>query len=681
MATNVEGVAKRSRQHGVAPANGPARRPSRRTVDRRDSTPPRGRRAPAARQTRPIEHRRTETRPAARRTSTARPVAPPRRASRSTIATLLGIGDGGTAPGGRFTAGAPRRRLIALIIVSSIVLTVLVGRVFVLQTASASDFRQAGLDQRRATVTLRADRGTIFDRNGTELAMSVPATSIYADPRLVEDPIGTARALASVLRLEPDAEQQLALQLADRSRSFVYVQRLVSDDLAATVLGLGLNGIEGVQEPRRVNAAGSLGLGVVGTTDPFGGGRTGLELQYEDLLTGVDGEMVKELDNDGRSLPGGSRIVTPARPGNDLVLTLDRSVQHQVEQALLARVEALKARGGHAVVMTRDGQIRALASVRRSSEDQPATVALGNLAAVEAYEPGSVAKVFSMAAAIDQGAVRPDTTFVVPYRKEFDKGTPYEFTIQDAYPHPDETMSITDILVQSSNVGTIMAVERIGAERLNGYLRDFGFGEPTHLEFPGESPGRLGEASQWRGTERVTPSYGYGFSSTALQLVAAVNAVANDGVYVAPQLVAGTIGDDGSFRAAPDPAMRNVLRRSTARTMSSMMRDVVCRGTAELAQIPGMSVAGKTGTGYKVFDNGTYQGESGERKYFATFVGYFPADDPQVTILVSIDEPDPTTRDRFGGTAAAPVFADLAQVAIRELQIIPSAGDTGCPRG
>lgn len=721
MATRPDGIVKRSRQHGApAPRTGgrtvgrsvdrsvdrsadrsragqrssgrPTRSPAHPSVRSRaaETTPPRGRRTPLA----PAHPSRPVGRPATRRTPD-RPAERVARTSRQTRAesrravpprtrgwlSLLGVGDGGAVSEGRFRPAPARRRLRILVALSMIALALLVGRVVWLQTADASDYRQAGIDQRRASIALRADRGTIFDRNGTELAISVPATSIYANPKLIQDPVGTARLLAQVLRLDADAEQELAADLSDRDRSFVYVERLLDDDLAAAVLGLDLVGVEGVQEPRRVNAAGDLGLAVVGSTDPFGVGKAGLELQYDQLLTGVDGEMVKELDNNGRSLPGGSRVVAPAQPGNDLVLTLDRSVQHQVEQALLARVEELKARGGNAVVMTNDGQIRALASVRRPVDDEPARVASGNLAAVESYEPGSVAKVFSMAAAVDQGAVAPDTTFVVPYRKVFDANTPYEFTIQDAYPHPDEPMTVTDILVKSSNIGTIMAAERIGAERLNGYLRDFGFGSETHLDFPGESAGELSDASEWEGTERVTPTYGYGFSATALQLTAAVNAVANDGVYVAPQLVAGTIGSDGRMQPGPDPAMRNVLKRSSARALTSMMREVVCRGTGELAQIPGMSVAGKTGTGYKVFDNGTYQGDDGQRKYFATFVGFFPADDPQITILVSIDEPDPTTQDRFGGTAAAPVFADLAQVAIRELQIVPSAGDTGCPQG
>jgi cell division protein FtsI (penicillin-binding protein 3) len=591
---------------------------------------------------------------------------------------MLGLGDGRTPRPGIFRPGASPRRLVAIVAVAGIVLSLLVVRVALLQTAEAADYRAAGLDQRETRVTLRADRGTIFDRDGTDLALSVPAISIYANPKLISDPVGTARLLAQVLQMDADAEASLAEDLADRDRSFVYVSRLLDASMAEAVLGLDLVGVDGVKEPKRVNPAGNLGLGVVGSTDPYGVGKSGLELQYDELLQGTDGALVKELGNDGRSLPGGSRVITPARPGNDLVLTLDRSVQQQVEQALLLRVEDLIAQGGDAIVLdTRTGEIRALASVRRG-DDGVARVTNGNLAAVESHQPGSVAKAFSLAAAIDLGAVEPRTTYVVPYRRIFNKDTIYEQEIEDAYQHPDMPMSIRDILVESSNIGTIMAAEQIGPEALHGYLADFGFGEPTVLDFPGESGGSLRPPGEWFGLDRVSPSFGYGFSGTSLQTVAAMNTIANGGVYVAPKLVAGTMGRDGVVEPTPESPTRTVLSGATSRAMTSMLTDVVCAGTGEKAQIEGMSVAGKTGTAYKVQDNGTYEGEGGDRAYFSSFVGYFPAADPQVTILVSIDEPDPTSQDRFGGAAAGPVFADLAQVAIRELDTVPTAGDTGC---
>jgi cell division protein FtsI (penicillin-binding protein 3) len=240
-------------------------------------------------------------------------------------------------------------------------------------------------------------------------------------------------------------------------------------------------------------------------------------------------------------------------------------------------------------------------------------------------------------------------------------------------------MTLREIIVHSSNIGTLLMTEQVGTERFGQYLDNFGFGQVTALNFPDESPGLIKPASEWEGTEKVTTSYGYGYSVTAVQLAAAVNTVANNGIYVAPKMVKAVIGADGVVTDTPASASHEVLQPATAATMTDMMTDVVCDGTGKDAQIPGISVAGKTGTAYKTQGDGGYVGANGERLYRATFVGYFPADAPKVTILVTIDEPDPTSKDRFGGKAAAPLFATIATSAIHELQIVPSPGDTGCP--
>jgi cell division protein FtsI (penicillin-binding protein 3) len=388
--------------------------------------------------------------------------------------------------------------------------------------------------------------------------------------------------------------------------------------------------------------------------------------------------MMREVNNSGRTLPGGSRIVEAARPGTDIVLTIDRSMQYQVEQALLQRVDELGAKGGNAIVLdTASGEILAIASIGRNSEGI-SQVTSGNMAAVEAHEPGSVAKIFSVAAAIDAGTVTPSSMFLVPGVFVFDEGTPYEHTIKDAYPHPTEPMSVQQILTKSSNIGTMMTADTIGVRRLHDYLQGFGFGAATGLQFPGESAGSLRDADALRGSEKATISYGYGFAGTSLQIVSAVNAVANGGTYVPPRLVHATIDENGQVWDTPMGESHRVISAETADTMARLLVDVVCNGTGTRAQVEGISVAGKTGTGYKVQENGTYVTEDGSRAYFATFVGYLPADNPRVTILVSIDEPNPSSRDRFGGTAAAPVFAALAQVAIQELSIEPTSGDVGC---
>jgi cell division protein FtsI (penicillin-binding protein 3) len=562
--------------------------------------------------------------------------------------------------------------------VAAVVFVVFLYQIVSVSLLDGADYRADGLAQRQSYVNVAADRGTIFDRDGNEMSITVPAVSIYANPKAVGDPVATAHVLAQMLGIDAVGEAELADKMSDRSKTFVYVQRFVEDDVAEAILSLGLAGVNGVTEPKRVQVSGGLARNVVGRTDPFGEGSTGLELQYEKVLRGTDGLMIRETNNSGRTIPGASRMVEEARPGTDLVLTIDRSMQYQVEQALLRRVEELVAKGGNAIVLdTESGEILAIASVGRNGEGV-AEVTSGNMAAVEAHEPGSVAKIFSVASAIDQGAVTPSSMFLVPGTFVFDEGTDFEQTIKDAYPHETEPMSLQQILVKSSNIGTMMAAETIGVERLHEYLTSFGFGSATGLQYPGESSGTLRDVDRLRGSEKATITYGYGFAATSLQLVSAVNAVANGGVYVPPRLVRSTIDERGKVWETPMGESHRVVSESTAATMADLLGAVVCTGTGSRAQVPGITVAGKTGTGYKVQDNGTYVTEDGSRAYFATFVGYLPADNPRVTILVSIDEPDPSSRDRFGGTAAAPVFSALAQVAIQELSIEPSDGDVGC---
>ncbi|MEI8240198.1 MAG: penicillin-binding transpeptidase domain-containing protein, partial [Actinomycetota bacterium] len=328
---------------------------------------------------------------------------------------------------------------------------------------------------------------------------------------------------------------------------------------------------------------------------------------------------------------------------------------------------------------THTGEIYAVANVQRDPK-QPAKVNVtsANLAAVEAFEPGSVAKVFSLAATIDQGAATPDTVVDVPGRLVFNQGTKWENTISDAEVHGTRPMSTREIMVHSSNIGTYLLAKNISTDSLAHYFDLFGFGNKTALDFPGETRGIIDPPSMWKGTEKVTVTFGYHYQASALQFTAAVNAVANGGVYVAPKMLKATIDATGDVNSSKASATHRVIKVQTAQAMVSMMKDVVCRGTAMDARIPGISVAGKTGTAYKVQGKGGY-GANGNRAYRASFVGFFPANAPKVTILVTIDEPDPTSNDRFGGKAAAPLFAQIAADAIHELKITPSPGDTGCP--
>jgi cell division protein FtsI (penicillin-binding protein 3) len=314
--------------------------------------------------------------------------------------------------------------------------------------------------------------------------------------------------------------------------------------------------------------------------------------------------------------------------------------------------------------------------VRADEDDGGYEVTSGNFAAVDAYEPGSVAKVITVASALSEGLVTPETSYLVPWRKQY-----YDDLLKDAEQHPDEWMSVSQILTKSSNIGTIFVQQEMGRWMHRDYMAAFGLGEKTELDFPGESTGILKEADELWGSERVTVSYGQGVSSTSLQLVAAVNTIANRGEYVAPKLVKSIVDANGTINDTEPASTRRVVSEQAALQTTDMMRNVVCNGTAKLAQVDGLSVAGKTGTAFKAADNGTYFDDDGNRIYYASFVGFFPAEDPQVTVLISVDEPPAGTNDRFGGTAAAPVFAELAPTLIHELGIIPTPGASACGAG
>ena len=570
-----------------------------------------------------------------------------------------------------------RGRIVKLFVVISVLLSLLTVRVILLQTVLAGTYRDASVSQRTRVQTLRAERGSILDRNGRELALPVPTRTVFADPRSVVDPVGVAHAVAGILQLDPQAEVDLATKLQNKSQSFVYIARQADKSIADTILALGLKGVASYRETSRALTSSGL-QAVIGRTDIDGVGISGLELKYQDMLSGVDGRIVREVNSSGKSIAASSSEVTEAMSGGRLFTTIDRNVQFQVDGIVKQQVERLGARGGSAIVMdVKTGEIFAISNVRLN-QDGSYTSESGNFSAVEANEPGSVAKVFSIAAAINEGTVTIDSKFSVPGSEVFDKGTQWEYKVTDAYPHGREDMSVRKIFVDSSNLGTVLVSRTINTQASYDYLKLFGFGVKTAVGYPGETRGALRPASKWQGTEKITFAYGYGYTATSLQLTAAINAVANDGVYVEPKLVLKSTSYDNIDSPTPESKTHRVISSQAAKTMTSIMTDVVCYGTGTLAKLPGMSVAGKTGTAYKLQDNGTYMNDEGARTYFASFVGFLPANNPRFTVLVSIDEPDSQSRDRFGGTAAAPVFARIGQVLINEMNMRPEGTDVGC---
>ncbi|MBA2626117.1 MAG: penicillin-binding protein 2, partial [Acidimicrobiia bacterium] len=405
---------------------------------------------------------------------------------------------------------------------------------------------------------------------------------------------------------------------------------------------------------------------LVGTVDLDGRGRSGLELQYDERLAGTPGRLLVERSIDGRTIPAGNNRLEPSERGEDLVLTIDRGLQHAVEQSLAATVQQRGAEGGTVVLMDpRNGHVLAMAGIDAEPAGTLAGPASTNLALQSVFEPGSVNKIVTFAAALEEGQVEPDELLSVPPVLELGNQS-----FDDDKPHGVERWPVREVLARSSNVGTIMLAQELGPERLDDWLHRFGLGEPTGLDFPGEADGITRDVEDWSDTSMGAIPIGYENAVNATQLLGAFNAIANGGELVEPSLVQATVGADGERTDVEEPDGRRVVSEETAAQMVEMLTGVVHteEGTGINAQVGGYTVAGKTGTARKVDGRGIGY-EPGA--YMATFAGFLPAEDPQLSAIVVLDEPRPRYH---GGEVAAPLFANIAAAALHHLRIAPAGG-------
>ena len=557
-------------------------------------------------------------------------------------------------------------RLGVMVTVLGLGFSLLTLRVGQVQVLSADRLEALGEGQRIRTIELPAERGSIFDRNGLELALSVRQQTVWANPRAISDPFGSAKALAPILGIE---EARLVERLS-RDAAFVYLARKVDDAVAERVKKLEIIGVDFIPEPERFLPAGTLASSLIGRVGIDNIGLSGLESQYESSLAGEPGTLVAERDPRGRPIPGGQRAFEPSRAGTDLVLTIDRSLQHQTEKALASQILTANADGGTAIVMeVGTGEVLALANLARaqtgpevdSGSSPPVGPAIANRALTSVHEPGSVNKMITVAAVLEEQLVAPSSRLVVPDRLQV---ADHLFTDHD--PHATANWSVTEILAQSSNVGAIKLGQKLGKDRLDHYLRSFGFGAPTGLGYPGESGGILLATDKYSGTSLATVSLGQGIAVTAMQMLAAYNTIANGGEYVAPKLIRATVESEGELRPTPDSRRRRVVSERVAEQVSTMLSEVVRNGTGELAAVEGYTVAGKTGTARKPRE-GARGYEPGA--YIASFAGFVPAESPGLAAIVLLDEPKPI----YGGVVAAPVFAEIVRYALRHFRIPPPA--------
>jgi cell division protein FtsI (penicillin-binding protein 3) len=379
---------------------------------------------------------------------------------------------------------------------------------------------------------------------------------------------------------------------------------------------------------------------------------------------------VYERDPNGRTIPAGEHQLEPAKPGDDIVLTIDRALQYQTEQALAKQVTAMGAHGGIAIVSDpQTGEILAIANMVQPTDGGPPVESSNNQALTTVFEPGSAAKVVTMAGALEEGLTTPDSVLVVPDHLQVS-----DHLFHDHDPHPVEQMTPTDIMSTSSNIGTIMLGEQLGPARLDEYLRKFGFGTKTDLSFPNESAGLMLPLDRWSGTSIGSIPIGQGVAVTAMQMLFAYNTIANGGVYVAPKLVASTVDADGQRHETAASEHHRVVSAQTAHWVRDMMTEVVRTGTGKEAAIDGYTVAGKTGTARKPLATGGYEDGAGNYHYVSTFAGFVPAEDPRLSVIVVLDEP---TASIYASATSAPVFAEIAKYGLRQLRIPPPAVAAG----
>lgn len=555
----------------------------------------------------------------------------------------------------------PRKRIELFLIGSLIVLSLIAGRLVQLQGLDRTTYTNMAEKQRLHTVALTAPRGQIVDRDGNPLAETVDARDVYADPLKVVDAATEAARLAPLIKVRAATiENQLS-----QHTSFVYLLRETTPQLASKIIDLGLPGIGVLPATKRIYPAGTLASNVVGFANADGDGLAGLEYSFQKTLAGHDGVRTFETGLSGSPIPDGQDVVKPAEPGTGLALTLQRDIQWKAQQAISAQVRAVHADSGTVIVMDpRTGQILALAVSPGFDPNNPSAspmAAFGDPAISEVYEPGSVNKVITMSAALQDGLATPRSPFVVPGSLH-DAG----FIFHDAEPHGTEHLTLTGILAKSSNIGTIEVAQRLGAARLYHFLRAYGFGAPTGVGLPGDGVGLLPRLRDWTPSTLPTAAFGQGVGVTALQVASVYATIANGGIRVTPNLIAAKIKPDGTRVPSPAPERHRVIDAKVAHQLSDMLEAVTTtEGTAPAARIPGYRIAGKTGTANRPNGHGGYTGAG----YTASFVGFAPADAPKLLCEVVLQNP---RNGHFGGLVAAPVFHDVMSFALQTLKIPPT---------
>jgi cell division protein FtsI/penicillin-binding protein 2 len=524
-----------------------------------------------------------------------------------------------------------------------------------LGTVKGDSLAKAAKTQQVADVTVPAKRGSIIDRRGMELAVSEAASDIHATPYLVEDPVAAARKLAPLL---PLTEDEIVKRLATKESGFVYLARKLPADKAQAIADLKIAGIEQTATTRRTYPREWLASQVLGAVGTDGEGLSGLEYKFDKVLHGTDGERRTVRDALGKAI--GIQDVKPAESGATLRLSLDAAIQGKTEAVLSEVGQTFTPKSATAIVMDpRNGELLAVANWPRVNANNLAgapPTATQNLATGFTYEPGSTFKAFTVAGALEDGVVEPDTQFGLPPTIQV-----ADRVIGESHDRGAITLTTAQILAQSSNVGAIKIGMADGADRFSEWMKTFGFGKPTGSDMAGEEQGIVLDRDEYSGSSMGNLPIGQGTLVTPMQMAAGYAAIANGGRIPVPHVVRSIDGEPADL-----PAPRRVISKETSLQLRTMLEGVFAPGgTAAEVSIPGYKLAGKTGTANKV-DSET--GEYSQERYVASFIGFAPALKPKLLAMVVVDEPHGAI---YGGEVAAPAFGQIMTFALQYLKIPP----------
>jgi cell division protein FtsI (penicillin-binding protein 3) len=535
---------------------------------------------------------------------------------------------------------------------------VICGRLVWLQVVNYGDYTQRAAKQQQRSIEVSPVRGNIYDRRGNELAMTVSVDSVFAVPSEVPDIHSAAQVMARVLK--GDASEIEARMRA--SHAFAWIVRKIDNATSARVRALNLKGVYFQKESKRFYPKGELAAQVLGYVGLDDDGLGGVEREFQSKLTGKPGKMLITMDNKRRWL---GRVEKQPDPGENVVLTIDEKIQYIVERELARAIDETHAEAGTVIVENpHTGEVLALANwptFNPNIFNRVNPQALKNRSVSDIYEPGSTFKIVTLAAALEEKITNPDEVVDCQMGSIVVNG----LRIHDH--HPYAGLTVAQILEHSSDVGAIKIALRLGEERFDRYIRAFGFGTQTRIELPGETRGMTKPVSRWSKVSIGAISMGQEIGVSPLQLASMISTIANDGLYVAPRILAGTTAPRSTPQliAFHPPMGRRVISPLTAAQMKHMMEGVVLRGTGKKAILDGYSSAGKTGTAQKIDASGRYS----HRQHIASFAGFAPVNNPAVTVLVVLDSPAGGYPKDGGGEAAAPVFARIAQQVLAYMNV------------